>query len=153
MANQGVEISYNENLGPLEKLLGGVKRAGDFFVRDTVEVPLPKVEVEGLGMLSFPLPGQQAKELIEQADLAPYGRGPETVLDTSVRKVWQLPAGKVRISGKSWGENFKHILSRVTAGLGCGKVPVSAELYKLLVYDKGGFFLAHRDTEKSPGMF
>jgi hypothetical protein len=30
---------------------------------------------------------------------------------------------------------------------------VEAELYKLLVYDEGSFFLEHRDTEKSPGMF
>jgi hypothetical protein len=30
---------------------------------------------------------------------------------------------------------------------------VSAELYKLLVYDRGGFFLVHRDTEKRAGMF
>ena len=30
---------------------------------------------------------------------------------------------------------------------------MSAELYKLLVYDPGGFFLPHRDTEKAGGMF
>ena len=28
-----------------------------------------------------------------------------------------------------------------------------AEPYKLLVYDTGSFFVAHRDTEKAPGMF
>ena len=28
-----------------------------------------------------------------------------------------------------------------------------AELYKLLVYDAGGFFIEHRDTEKAEGMF
>ena len=39
------------------------------------------------------------------------------------------------------------------AGLGCGDAIVSAELYKLLVYDRGGFFLSHRDTEKTDGMF
>src|SRR5260221_2604602 len=110
MANQGVDITYNEKLAPLEKLLAGVKRAGDFLGRDTVEVPLPKVEVTGVGMLSFPVPEEQARKLIEHAERAPYGRGSETVLDTSVRRVWQLPAGKVRISGRSWGENFKHIL-------------------------------------------
>ena len=38
-------------------------------------------------------------------------------------------------------------------GLGCDDASVSAELYKLLVYDRGGFFLAHRDTEKIDGMF
>jgi len=42
---------------------------------------------------------------------------------------------------------------QVKAGLGCEDAIVSAELYKLLVYDRGGFFLAHRDTEKADGMF
>jgi hypothetical protein len=37
--------------------------------------------------------------------------------------------------------------------LGCGDASVSVELYKLLVYDRDGFFLAHRDTEKTDGMF
>jgi 2-oxoglutarate-Fe(II)-dependent oxygenase superfamily protein len=30
---------------------------------------------------------------------------------------------------------------------------VTAALYKLLIYDKGSFFVSHRDTEKVPGMF
>jgi len=44
------------------------------------------------------------------------------------------------------------IVGRAAIGLGAG-VGVKAELYKLLVYDDGSFFLEHRDTEKSPGMF
>ena len=30
---------------------------------------------------------------------------------------------------------------------------VAPELYKLLLYQQGDHFSAHRDTEKSPGMF
>ena len=45
------------------------------------------------------------------------------------------------------------ILSKVKAGLGCEDASVSADLYKVLVYDRGGFFLTHRDTEKADGMF
>jgi hypothetical protein len=41
----------------------------------------------------------------------------------------------------------------VAEGLGCAKAKVSAELYKVLIYDRGGFFRAHRDTEKAAGMF
>ncbi len=37
--------------------------------------------------------------------------------------------------------------------LGCLDTPVNAEFYKLLVYETGGFFLAHRDSEKAGGMF
>jgi hypothetical protein len=70
-----------------------------------------------------------------------------------VRNVWQIAPGKVKVTGKSWATNFGDILSKVTAGLGCEDASVSAELYKLLVYERGGFFLPHRDTEKSAGMF
>jgi predicted 2-oxoglutarate/Fe(II)-dependent dioxygenase YbiX len=41
----------------------------------------------------------------------------------------------------------------VKEGLGCQDVLVTAELYKLLIYEEGCFFLTHRNTEKTPGMF
>jgi hypothetical protein len=69
-----------------------------------------------------------------------------------VRKVWQISAGHVKIGGKSWNANFENILSKVKTGLGCDDAIVTAELYKLLVYDRGGFFLPHRDAEKADGM-
>ena len=43
-------------------------------------------------------------------------------------------------------------MARATAGLGVTG-PVVADLYKLLVYDPGSFFVNHRDTEKAAGMF
>lgn len=153
MARQRIFVPYNQDLTPLEGLLSGVQRPGDYWVQGVLEVPLPWVEVEGVGMLSFPIPQVQLEQLIDRATRAPYGRGEATLLDESVRKVWQLPPEKVRIGGKSWSKSFQHILDRVTVGLGCASVEVSAELYKLLIYDTGGFFTAHRDTEKAAGMF
>jgi hypothetical protein len=44
-------------------------------------------------------------------------------------------------------------MSTVIAGLGCSGMKVSAKLYKLLVYETGGLFRPHRDTEKADGMF
>src|SRR5262249_41221277 len=38
-------------------------------------------------------------------------------------------------------------------GLGCKPAAVAADFYKMLVYDEGAFFAAHRDTEKAQGMF
>ena len=153
MTNARMDVPYNHDLKPLEELLSGVRRPGDFFVSGSLEAPMPRVEVEGAGLLSFPVPAPQVQELIRQADRAPYGRGAETIVDTSVRKVWQLPPSKVRIGGKSWEDSFRQILSTVKDGLGCVDAVVSAELYKMLVYDAGGFFKAHRDTEKAEGMF
>ncbi len=148
-----MEIEYNQDLKPLETVLSGVKRHGDFFVSGAMEIPIPKVDVDGVGTLSFPVPEEQIVAIVRQAERAPYGKGEKTIIDTSVRKVWQIAPGKVRIGGKSWAANFESMLSKVRAGLGCVGVAVSAELYKLLVYDREGFFLPHRDTEKTDGMF
>ena len=153
MSDEGIHVPYNRDLKKLEKLLSGVRRPGDFFVEAAFETALPRVEVAGVGTLSFPVPAAQVRQLIGQASRAPFGRGEATILDESVRKVWQLPPDTVRLGGKSWGQTFARILAAVTDGLGCAEAGVTAELYKLLVYDPGGFFAPHRDTEKSPGMF
>jgi hypothetical protein len=150
---QHIEIEYNRQLKPLEAVLSGVKQPGDFFVCGTLEMPMPRIEVEGAGTLSFPVPDAQIAAIVQRAERAPYGKGGDTIVDTSVRKVWQIAPAKVRIGGKSWAANFETIVSKVRAGLGCDDAGVTAELYKLLVYDRGGFFLAHRDTEKAAGMF
>jgi hypothetical protein len=153
MVHEKIQIQYNQDLKSLETLLSSVRRPGNFFIKDSKEMPMPKIEVKDVGILSFPIPEDQIKRLIQQAALAPYGRGEKTILDTSIRKVWQLTPEKVQISGSSWEIYFKEVLSRVKKGLGCQDIPITAELYKMLIYDKGGFFLPHRDTEKSPGMF
>jgi hypothetical protein len=150
---QHIEIEYNQQLRPLEGVLSGVKQPGNFFVSGAMEMPMPRVEIEGAGTLSFPVPDAQIAAIVRRAERAPYGKGEDTIVDTSIRKVWQIDPDKVKIRGKSWAANFDNILSKVKAGLGCDDAIVTAELYKLLVYDRGGFFLAHRDTEKTDGMF
>jgi hypothetical protein len=150
---QYIEIEYNQKLKPLETVLSGVRQPGDFLVCGAIEMPMPRVDVEGAGTLSFPVPDAQIAAIVRRADRAPYGKGEATIVDTSVRKVWQISAGHVKIGGKSWNASFENILSKVKTGLGCDDAIVTAELYKLLVYDRGGFFLAHRDTEKAAGMF
>ncbi len=147
------DFPYSRSLAPLESLLAGVKRPGGFCVHGALALPMPMVQVDGVGLLSFPLPQAQIAALIAAAERAPYGRGAQTVVDTSVRRVWQIDAAQVRISGKSWPPSLGRILAETERGLGCENAAIQAELYKLLVYDPGGFFLAHRDSEKAPGMF
>jgi 2OG-Fe(II) oxygenase superfamily len=148
-----IEIEYNLSLQLLEDLLSKVSKPGEFFMEGSREVPMPTITVNGVGVLSFPIPEIQVKAMIREASLAPYGRGEDTILDTSVRKTWQISPDHIQIGGKSWQMNFDAILDEIKTALGCLDVTVSAELYKLLIYDEGGFFLPHRDSEKSPGMF
>ncbi|CAK0766979.1 2OG-Fe(II) oxygenase [Gammaproteobacteria bacterium] len=136
----------------LIKILRTVRRPGEFYTTGSVDFFMPRIEVEGIGPLSLPLPAVQAEQLITLAEPAPYGRGEDTLVDTNVRRTWQVDAGRVRIEGRNWAQTLENIVARSAAGLGVDD-PVVAEFYKLLVYDAGSFFVSHRDTEKSPGMF
>ena len=136
----------------LERLLASVDRPGDFCAHGRLLAPMPRLEVEGAGALSFPVPETQIKALIAVAERAPYGKGPATVLDRSVRDCWQIDARRVRLSGAGWDDTCGRLLAAAAEGLGCPVERVTAQLYKLLVYEPGGFFAPHRDTEKADGM-
>ncbi len=136
----------------LAALLAGVSRPGDFHTHGIAEIFAPGLEVRGVGPVALPLLPAQAEQLIAVASQAPYGHGEQTILDTGVRRTWQINADQVEIRGRAWARTLDAIVARVAEGLGVAE-PVSAELYKLLVYDQGGFFLSHRDTEKTDGMF
>ena len=136
----------------LAEVLSTVRRPGDFFASGTTEIPAPRLEVAGVGVVALPLLPAQARELIAVAERAPYGRGADTLVDTKVRRTWQIGADQVRIGGKHWARTLEAILARAAEGLGISE-PIAVELYKLLIYDQGSFFVSHRDTEKSPGMF
>ena len=136
----------------LAELLSGVERAGDFCTAGRCEISAPGIEVEDVGPIALPLLPAQAEQLVAIAERAPYGRGEQTLVDTDVRRVWQIDAGRIRIRGRAWERTLAEILTRVGEGLGVAE-PISAELYKLLVYDEGSFFTSHRDTEKIDGMF
>lgn len=136
----------------LAHILQSVRRPGDFYVTGKSGIFAPNLEVTGVGSISLPLLPLQAKELIAVAEQAPYGRGGETVVDTAVRRTWQIGLEHLRIGGRHWVESLSAIVTRAAAGLGVME-PVTAELYKLLIYESDGFFVDHRDTEKTPGMF
>ena len=136
----------------LAAVLGKVRRPGDFFAAGTTELLAPLLEVEGVGPVALPLLPIQASELIAVAEPAPYGRGEQTVIDPAVRRCWQIGPDRVRIRGRHWARTLETILARVAEGLGVD-APITAEFYKLLLYDEGSFFIGHRDTEKAPGMF
>ena len=94
----------------------------------------------------------QARKLIKQCSQAPYGKGTETLVDTDVRRVWELDPAKFQLTNPQWDELVSSLTSEVQAGLGLENRKLKAHLYKLLVYEEGGFFLPHRDGEKLDGM-
>ena len=146
------DIDYAGDWHPLERLLESVSRPGDFCTHGRVFVPMPRIEVDGVGTLSFPVPESQVRALIRVAERAPYGKGEETLLDTSVRDCRQIDSARIGLGGGAWTDTFSGLLKAAAKGLGCPPERLDARLYKLLIYETGGFFAAHRDTEKADGM-
>jgi len=151
-AESGDERTVASLPDELARCLSTVRTPGDFYAAGTSTIALPRLEVNGVGRLALPLLPAQAEQLVAIAERAPFGRGEDTLIDTAVRRTWQIGAGEIRIEGRQWTHALADIVARAAAGLGVSD-PVVPELYKLLVYDEGSFFVSHRDTEKAPGMF
>jgi hypothetical protein len=128
--------------------LGTVDRPGTFCLSGDLPLVMPGLEVEGLGALRLPLGQRQARQLIQQCHQAPYGKGTETLVDTEVRRVWELDPEQFHLTNPKWQEWLSVLTDRVRDELGLGKRKLASHLYKLLVYEAGSFFLPHRDGEK-----
>ncbi len=136
----------------LAKVLKKAEQPSSFYATGKTESQLFSLSVTGIGAIALPLLPQQANALIQLAEPAPFGRGEATILDTSVRNTKQIAADQISIKGKGWQSFLDSTVAAACQQLGV-KTKVSAELYKLLVYETGGFFVNHRDTEKEDGMF
>src|SRR3954468_10398209 len=89
-------------LGKLRQALRKVDRPGTFCASGSVPAILPGLEVEGLGPVGLPLTVRQAKELKKLCHQAPYGKGEQTLVDTSVRRVWRLGPDRFALTNPAW---------------------------------------------------
>ena len=90
-----------------------------------------------------------AKKLIAVAQPAKFGRGEQTLTDTSVRDTWEITPDRVTLGGLTWEETLAIVLDGVRDELGLPpRTKLRAELHAMLVYGKGQFFLPHQDSEK-----
>ncbi len=136
----------------LLEVLGEVDRPGDVCASGERPLEMPGLEVDRLGTIGLPLVKSQARKLIKACRQAPYGKGTETVVDTDVRRVWELDPAQFRLTNPKWDKCVASIVADVQKAFGLERQKLAAHLYKLLLYEEGGFFLPHRDGEKLDGM-
>ncbi|HMG07889.1 MAG TPA: 2OG-Fe(II) oxygenase, partial [Mucilaginibacter sp.] len=144
-------MSYFKN--DLLSVLAEIKGNGSFVSTDNRPFVFPGLEVGDVGEIGFPVNPLEIEEMIKAAHKAPFGKGSETVLDTTVRSAWEIDAGEVTFNNNEWGKFISNVVEHIKPGLGIENHSVSANLYKLLIYEKGDFFLPHKDSEKEKGMF
>src|SRR5262249_16940521 len=146
--DQVVENPMSETpLDRLSKVLDQIDRPGSFCASGSVPAILPGLEVDGLGPVGLPLTARQAEELKQQCEQAPYGTGEQTLVDTSGRRVWELKPERFQLTNPDWDSFLQQTVQKVQEELGLEQ-KLESHLYDLLLYEKGSFFLPHRDGEK-----
>lgn len=134
-------------------ILNTIKGKGSFVSHHVADFEFPSLKVASIGELSYPINAAQAKMLIENAHKAPYGQGSKTLVDSDVRSCWEIDAANLTFTGNGWQGFLNKVLKKIKPDLGIEDYEISASLYKMLIYEKGDFFLPHKDSEKESGMF
>ncbi|REG84530.1 2OG-Fe(II) oxygenase family protein [Algoriphagus antarcticus] len=130
-----------------------LKGSGKFASIHSDDFVFPGLVVEGIGETAFPINPLQANALIQAGHKAPFGKGKATIYDDNVRSAWEIDASKLSFNNPQWTKFIDKAIGKIKTDLGLEDYTVAAHLYKLLVYQKGDFFLPHKDTEKEKGMF
>jgi hypothetical protein len=133
--------------------LQSLKSSGKYASIHTADFLFPGLEVEGVGEIAYPINKLQAQALIQAAHKAPFGKGSQTILDNSVRSAWEIDVDKLTFNNPQWPKFLNKIINNIKVDLGLEDYTVTANLYKLLIYEKGDFFLPHKDSEKEKNMF
>jgi hypothetical protein len=144
-------MSTQATLEWLSDAVGHATRSANFCTSGCLPVVDPKLKVQGLGPIKLPLKRAKVKALVELCQLAPYGKGTRTLVDQRVRKAFELSPQKFDL-GDEWAAAIAGATQRVAEQLGLPDDGLEARLYKLLVYQPGGFFVSHRDSEKHDRM-
>jgi hypothetical protein len=148
--------SCNEDYTLKDQLLvclDTVKSAGNFGARfNESSFVNPGLLIENLGTLPLPLVQRDAEAIINLSKRAPFGKKDETIIDTNIRRTWELDVTQFKCQNPAWPSYLEDLVKRAVDELGA-QGEIEAQPYKLLIYEEGAFFKAHRDTEKVPGMF
>jgi hypothetical protein len=137
----------------LRDCLDSVEHSGTFSSSATTGLYVnPGLRVESIGTIGLPLSTRDALSIASVCKQSPFGKGDETVIDESVRKTWELNTNEFKCCNPAWQPFLDKLTQHAFKDLGL-QVAAIARPYKLLLYEEGAFFKAHRDTEKVPGMF
>src|SRR5262249_37070187 len=125
-----------------------IDRPGTFCASGRLPAVLPGLEVEGLGPVGLPLSPKTAKELIKRCHQAPYGKGDQALVDTKVRLGLPKVPDQCQLNNPDLDKATGGIVAKIQEEVGLESQKLESHVYDLVLYEKGSFFLPHRDGEK-----
>lgn len=142
------ELSPSSIRDQLRYCLADVKYVGSFTASQVCQKTVdPGLHVNGVGNISLPLGVADAEAITKACTQAPFGRGSETVIDVEFRNTKELNPSQFRLRNPAWEHELQDIVAHLGKMLGfqSGTSHIKPELYKLLLYEKGGMFKAHKE--------
>ena len=140
-------------MNEIQAALAALETKGDFYSEHEIDNDYLQINVNKLGRLVYPLTNRTIQALIAIAQPAQYGLREQTILDETVRKVWEIKPAKFNILKTGWRKGFEPLLKTIKTDLGLpDETKLTADLHNMLVYETGCFFKPHQDSEKIEGM-
>ena len=139
----------------IEKILADLKpeESSTFCSKIVTPFEALQIAVKDVGDFRLPLKPRAIKSLIKQSRPAKYGLKEQTLLDKTVRDVWEIPKSRVKINQRHWKKSFDTALLQLKTSPGISEQSkLKAELHNLIIYEPGQFFKPHQDSEKCDGM-
>lgn len=129
----------------LLKAIQNINSTGEFAFWTKFRAPSDlSISIDGVGNIATPLAESQARQIITTARQAPYGKGTETFVDTSVRNTWELDPSQFTIISDRWRDHLRDACAKAAEQMGIN-TPIRAKLYKMLLYEEGAMFKPHTE--------
>lgn len=132
----------------LDDCLTNVQSHGSFALFEHLSnPPNPGLYLKDGGLIGLPLSERDAEIIVAASHAAPFGKGEQTIVDSTIRKTWELSPSDFEIRNPAWQRFLESVVAKVSIGLGVDSTGngVSADLYKMLLYDKGAMFKPHQE--------
>lgn len=121
-----------------------INSTGTFAGAHKLKTTVPGVSIHDVGDIDLPLQEAQAQQIIAKARQALFGKGSDTMVDTSVRNTWELDPTQFKLS-PGWLSVVSRLCETVSEEAGLGDAKIHAELNNMLLYEKGAMFKAHTE--------
>lgn len=142
------ELSLTSIKDQLRYCLADVKYVGSFTASQARQRNVdPGLHVNDVGSISLPLRSADAKGIMKAGSQAPFGRGSKTIVDMEFRNTKELDTSQFELRNPAWGQELRDIIAHLgpTLGFQEGTSDIKPELYKLLLYEEGAMFKAHKE--------
>jgi len=132
----------------LSSCISRVQSVGSFATFGTLDsFPNLGISLGSIGVVPLPLSEENAKALTQESHKERVGKRDGVKIDEEVGKAWQIDSSRVKFLNQAWKKWLDGIFRRVANELGVAHTAdgVRAEFYKMMLYEQGARFNAHKE--------